>query len=60
MKYLLLGFLAILEYRFAFCVSGLLRTNYYEKKYFRYLKGQESTVFTLCCTNTKNFFDRPM
>lgn len=55
MKYLLLGFLAILEYRFAFCVSGLLRTNYYEKKYFRYLKGQEST-FLLYVAPTQKLF----
>lgn len=46
---------AILGYRFLFCLSGLLRTVYYERLYTDYLKGTRGE-FASCTAPVKKLF----
>lgn len=55
MKYFLIVFAAILSYRVAFCLSGYLRTIYYEKKYNAYLTGKWE-IFTLYSAPVRKLF----
>lgn len=55
MKYFLIVFAAILSYRVAFCLSGYLRTIYYEKKYNAYLTGK-GEIFTLYSAPVRKLF----
>lgn len=55
MKYCLIAVFTVLVYRIVFCVSGYIRTVYYEKKYKAYLAG-DGEVFTLYAASVQKLF----
>lgn len=55
MKFFLILFGIVLLYRFTFCLSGLLRTVFYEQKYKKYIK-REINNFALYTTPANKLF----